>query len=156
MSGVIEATKQFSMVIFGTIAFTLGSGSLIISCSKIWVSARQTTPAIGTVVAVKKLEIQQYDLSYVEKTCPVIRFQTGNGRTIDYLEEFFCSSFSLGRQVKVMYNPRNPRSAAIANGSRLVTMGGWSAIAFIGLCLGVFGIGALWNGLLGSVQSEPD
>jgi hypothetical protein len=156
MIRVLEEIKQFSMVILGTIAFTLGSGSVIISCSKIWVSMRQTTPVIGTVVSVKKLEIQQYDLSYVEKTCPVIRFQAANGRTIDYLEEFFCNSLSLGRQVKVMYNPRNPRSATIANGSRLITIGGWSAIAFIGLCLGVFGIGALWNGMLGSVQSELD
>ncbi len=156
MSGVIEVTKRLGMATLGTIAFALGSGSLIFSSGKIWAKLHQTTPAIGTVISLKKLETHQHDLSVAERNCPVIRFRAKNGKTVDHFEELFCNSSTVGKQVRVVYNAKNPKSVSIANGMRLIAIIGWSATAFIGLCLGVFGIGALWNGLLGSLSVETD
>ncbi|MCS6814927.1 MAG: DUF3592 domain-containing protein, partial [Cyanobacteria bacterium] len=116
----------------------------------------QTTPAVGKVIALRKLEIQQYDFTIIEKNCPIIRFQTTHGKVIEHLDETVCNSSYVGKKIAVVYDARNPRSVSIANGARFLVMGGWGAIGFVGCCLGLFGIGALWNGLLGSVQPESD
>lgn len=156
MSGVIEGTKRVGMVALGTIAFALGSISLVVGSAKIWASARQTTSAVGTVIALKKLEIQQHDFTVIEKNCPVIRFQTTQGKVVEHLDETVCYSSYVGKKIEVVYDARNPRSVSIANGTRFLVMGGWGVIVFVGCCLGLFGVGALWNGLLGSIQPESD
>jgi len=156
MSGVIEVTKRISMATLGTIAFTIGSGSLIFSGGKLWAKMHQTTPAIGTVIALKKLETQQHDFSSAARICPVIRFKTKTGKTVDYLDDLLCNSTMVGKRVKIMYNVNNPRSVSISNSAKLLAIVVWSATAFIGLCLGVFGVGALWNALAGSLFIEAD
>ena len=88
--------------------------------------------------------------------CPVVEFQSPDGRTIRFESAFgtMPASHKVGQSVTVLYNPSNPQEAEVSSAvSRYLYPGIMAFIGLVALCLGASFL--LFTFLLSTVSTSP-
>jgi hypothetical protein len=130
--------KMFPLI--GGLAILLGltflGGTVILALRK-YLRLKKSIAATGLVVHVETSEGMRQNHSSTRNTLykPTVRFQTADGRVIDYTPMMASSwsDYSSGENVPVPYDPRQPEKAMIGNAS-----GFWLPFIICGFIGGMF------------------
>ncbi len=134
---------EMMFTIIGVLLVLLGlsllSGAIIL-CLRKWTRIKKSAKAIGVVINNEtSLGMSHNDFSSSRTTLykPTVRFQTADGRTIDYTPQMSnnINNYGVGQNVPVFYNPQQPDEAIIGTGFRLWYM--FFVVSFVG---GVFAL----------------
>lgn len=134
-----------SFQLFPIIFILIGGGMATVSAVLLARKMRFTRGAVATTAVVTNVSrSESYDHESNRTTHlyqPSVRFQTRDGRTIDYTQPHATSwgNYQVGSAVPVMYNPLNPYEVSIGQAS---SVGFWLPLIFL-LVVGLFfsGIG---------------
>jgi hypothetical protein len=95
-------------------------GTVVLALRK-YLKLKKSIAATGVVVHVQVSEGMRQNHSSTRNTLykPTVRFQTADGRVIDYtpLMASSWSNYGIGEKVAVQYDPRQPEKAMIGNAS---------------------------------------
>lgn len=133
---------EILFTVIGILAMLLGllfvSLSIGLSLRK-WLRIKKSLQTTGVVIKNEaSLGMRQSNSSFRDTLYkPTVRFQTTDGRTIDYtpVTSNNTSNYSVGENVPVYYNPQQPQEAIIGTTIRL-----WQGFVVFGLVGGVFAL----------------
>jgi hypothetical protein len=138
---------EMMFTIIGVFAFLLGLSFIvgaIVLCLKKWLRIKKSVKTTGVVVNNEtSLGMAQHGAtprSTLYK--PTVRFQTTDGRTVDYTPKVSTSynNYSVGENVPVYYNPQQPSEAIVGTTFHL-----WFIFLLFGFVGGVFAfVGAMF------------
>lgn len=118
------------VLLFGLLAFGI---TVILLLIKVWKISRSTkTTGVVMDVEVSQGMRQNYSSSRNTLYKPSVRFQTADGRLIDYKSKIASSldNYAIGENVTVYYNPQFPHQAHI--GTILHTLFPYLIFGFVG------------------------
>ena len=100
-------------VLFGLLALGI---TIVLLLIKVW-KIKSSTKTTGVVMNVEVSQGMRQNNSSVRNTLykPTVRFQTADGRVIDYQSKISSSldNYAIGENVTVYYNPQFPHEAHI-------------------------------------------
>jgi len=125
-------------VLFVLLGLSLLSGAIVLSLRK-WLRIKKSVATIGVVVENQTmLGSRQFDSSPRSTLYkPTVRFQTADGRVVDYTPKISnnVSNYSVGQNVPVYYNPQQPEEAIAGTAFRL-----WYTLFVFGFVGGMFSL----------------
>lgn len=121
------------MFLFGFLFFGVTVVLVLVKVFKM----KKSTKTTGVVMNVETSQGMRQDNSSARSTLfkPTVRFQTADGRVIDYTPMMSnnTSNYNIGENVPIYYDPQQPQHAIIGT-----TTFGWFRFAVFGFCGGVF------------------
>lgn len=132
-------------ILIGGVLFLMGSSFFVVSLFIIIrkkLRMKNWTKTTGLVLDVEVSRGMQQPMGTSRNTLfrPKVRFQTTDGRGIDYEPALSSSwnNYQIGEQIEVFYNPQNP--ANVMFGTRTIDWIRLSFFAVIGGLMALFGI----------------
>jgi hypothetical protein len=119
----------FMLVFLGIGLLLLSVGGYLVWDTRAWLARSVEAP--GVVIEMVRIVDPKQGALFA----PLVRFQTADGRTIEFQSSLRTNppAYSAGDTVTVLYDPARPSSAAIAS-----TFGLWFAPAIVGFIGVVF------------------
>ncbi|HEX9930031.1 MAG TPA: DUF3592 domain-containing protein [Pyrinomonadaceae bacterium] len=118
------------------LGLSLFTGSIVLLLRK-WMRIKKSARTIGIVVNSETMMGMRHTDSSPRSTLysPTVRFQTADGRVIDYTQKIYdnVSNYRIGENVPVYYNPHQPEEAIVGTAFRL-----WYRLSVFGLVGGGF------------------
>jgi len=118
--------------------------SAIVLCLRKWLRIKKSVKTTGVVVSNETAPGMMQHGATPRSTLykPTVRFQTADGRTVDYTPKVSTSysNYSVGENVPVYYNPQQPEESIVGTTFRL-----WFIFLLFGFVGGVFAfVGAMF------------
>ncbi|MCD9185437.1 MAG: DUF3592 domain-containing protein [Pyrinomonadaceae bacterium] len=129
----MDRTFAFIGILAVLLGFLLFGITLVLLLIKVW-KIKSSTKTTGVVIDVEIRQGMRQNHSSPRNTLykPKVRFQTADGRLIDYQSKISSSldNYSVGENVTVYYNPQFPQEVHIGTISRVVFS--YLIFAFVG------------------------
>ncbi|CAN5287143.1 hypothetical protein BH10ACI1_BH10ACI1_24200 [soil metagenome] len=144
--GMLFLAAIFVLIGFGMVGGSIGFGFRRRSFLS------KAAEAMGTVVNIGEAVSRNFDHNRIQNGIqfgtrretwfrPTVRFQTADGKTIDYTPTVATKTrFTVGQQIAVNYDPHNPQSVTLGSRKSFLMWLPFIFVGFIGAFFSLFGL----------------